>query len=85
MPRAYRAHDFIKEQPLQLLLMKVDHQAFGVLLQPVILVQTFHRYRRRKIDSNNFQQILEAYLICNKAEVEKRILQILNAPKHSSS
>lgn len=43
VPRAYRAHDFIKEQPVQLLLMKVDHQAFGVLLQPVILVQTFHR------------------------------------------
>lgn len=33
------------------------------------------------MDSNNFQQILEAYLICNKAEV----LQILNAPKQSIS
>lgn len=82
MPRAYRAHDFIKEQPVELLLMKVDHQAFGVAAGDI---GSNISQVEGKIDPNNFQQILEAYLICNKAKVEKRILQILNAPKHSIS
>lgn len=82
-PIAYRAHDFIKEQHFH-----VTHESgSSSIWGPDAAGDTGSNISQveGKMDSNNFQQILEAYLICNKVEVEKSILQIINAPKYSIS